>query len=246
MKKKRILIILVIVLVVIFAFAAQRKNEVDEANLNKNNELLLGQNAEGIVDTLTEAEKNDWIGEYELGESIIQICRINQKTCDLMVYANGQISKDVLYFDSDNKLSYTGEFLNETYDITLKKDMEKIFVDANSSDMNSIYNQIDGVYVKKNRESFGWNGVYESGDIQLSLSEINDEKIYMYINKAENKIGKNISSCTSDKLVLNEKKTNEENNIKVQKNIDGIKVEANSTNKSSLLNEVSGEYKKLN
>lgn len=243
--KKKIKLIFVLVLVIVLVFVMNERKTNKEENIDKGNELIFGQYSEETVDSLTETEKNEWIGEYELGESLIQVCRIDEKACDLMVFADGQISKDVVYFDSDNKLSCKGEFLNETYNIVLKKDGDKISVDANSSDVNSIYNQIDGVYVKKAKEDLGWNGVYESGDVTITISEISNNKTYLYINKNETVIGKNISNCTIEKLILNENKSNEEVNIEVEKIQDGISIKANSTNKTSVLNEVMGEYKKL-
>ena len=245
MKKKIRLIIFLVILVIILAFVMNKRRITKEPNENKVNELVFGQYSEKIVDSLSENDKNEWIGEYELDEKLIQICRIDEKTCDLMVFADDKFSKDVNYFDADNKISCVGEFLNEKYNITLKRDDNKINLASNSSDINSIYNQIDGIYTKKTKETLGWNGLYESGDVIISLSEINNNKIYLYINKNETVIGKNISNCTNEKLILNENKSNEEIDIEVEKTQDGITIKAKSTNKTSIINEITGEYKKI-
>ena len=202
---------------------------------------------------LEDIDLNVWNGKYtgEFGE--ITLYRTSDKKLEMLLVVTGEgegMSAQTLSYtfdlNSDNKLVNTSDAFGETKSITIERNDAGIAVQASSTEKTSMLNKITGSYTKETYTSMQWNGVYTSGDVAITLAEVEGDRVRITINKDFSTYGQEVKNITEDTLIYEDESFGDTEKITIKKSTDGITVEASTTKENGILNGINATYKKVN
>lgn|GEM_PF-5764118 len=210
---------------------------------------------------LSDAELNCWNGTYKNDRVVIQLYRTAYAQAGIVIEQIGiRTELPGIYFriGSTEKLSYRGKTLfHGKVSITIHKTEEGIQIKASSGNAESIFNEINGDYVKESFSALGWDGVYEREGNYIVLAEIHEGIMQMrtYFTLSSNGFPHiyngdgPVMDYSETEISYNNLKfgdaTSEANSMSIIKMTDGIQVEILSTNSDSAVDTLSGNYIKL-
>lgn len=197
---------------------------------------------------ISEETINKWVGKYENENVTVDIWResVDQLFVSIIKLNDGSsfdISSSSFYITVDTEtteLIHTSEMFDETDNVIITYMDNGIKLDASSTGEESLLNEIDGEYERKNFEKSGWDGVYINGETTVILSEVFEEELMISIEQGYSSFSNSIDEYTKQKIEHDDFG----DEIFIEKTNKGIRVQAASTEEDDLLNRINGEYVK--
>lgn len=242
--KNIIFIILGIIVVAIIAACLYffLIKEDDNDNNANNNEIKENENK----DNSEKVDGNSWIGTYTNGEYTITIYigLYDELNIDINT-ENSNVGFSVEDFTNE-KIEFNDSFFGEETNVTIEKVNNSVKVTASSSDEDSILNSASGDYPKNEFTEYGWTGTYTYENIKVMLAEVDENKIICNISKEDDdSIATNlftIDEVSSD--TLHYESTFDKEIVTINKNDNGISINASTDEENGLLNQINGNYTK--
>lgn len=182
-----------------------------------------------------------WNGTYTNENGIeISIYRSSEDmlTVDFNKNENEMLTTKGFDVEYDSKNPNTieyGELTFDEYNVKITKNGDKLEVTSTSNDDKDILKNASGTYNKNEFENNGWDGVYVNDEYAIILAQYDKDKIYATFRAEFSFIGEAIEDFDSKKISYKEDSTN----IEIEKTDKGISVVSSSSDKKSLLNEIS-------
>lgn len=240
-------------IILILAEIAIIMNDINKKTINNENNIIINETVENQQEeSVSQTGINKWIGKYENEDTTIEITREDEDQLNVSIIKtsmgeNINVSNksfSVTANDDTNRITHQDDIFNEKYSVTITYTDDGIAIKASSNLEDSILNDINGSYKRKQFTSSGWNGLYENGTTKICISEVDKNEISMSITQGYSIYVIKFSDYTKQKIEYNDTSFGEEENIKITKTTQGIKVNANTTEEDALLNKISGEYVK--
>lgn len=242
--KNIIFIILGIIVVAIIAaclyfFLIKEDNNDNNSN---NNEIKENENK----DNSEKVDGNSWIGTYTNEEYTITIYigLYDELNIDINT-ENSNVSFNVEDFTNE-KIEFADSFFGEETNVTIEKVNNSVKVTASSSDEGSILNSASGDYTKNEFTEYGWTGTYTYENIKVMLAEVDENKIICNISK-EDDDSISTSLFTIDEVssdTLHYESSFDNDIVTINKNDNGISINASADEENGLLNQINGNYTK--
>lgn len=206
------------------------------------------KNADGKEDKKYN-DLSSWVGSYTNSESGTTLYLSQSELGQLYVEFNGD-SVASIYVDTESleEFSYDEVEFDEHITLDVKRNGKTLTVSASSELEYSFFNQVTGEYVLNEFTKAGFDGVYKKDNITITLNELEENRLaFVVTGMAEGTFFYNSYDFDDyDSSLVNYEDTHfgDDEVIKITKTNDGIKIEASSTDEGSILNLISGEYKR--
>lgn len=230
-----VIVLFVVVIITCYNWFSANEKELNADEVNEKENVF-----EADVET---DDINNWNGMYSNDSNvIINIYRYSDNQFSFEILNDNHSASYQLELDNNTSASQSGDWFDETYSINVKKNGNDIIVEASTTEEDGLLNKINGTYTKEKFENAGWDGKYVYDDHVIILAETSEDRLYISIDDYY-QLG--ADDYDEKEIEYESNFFDEENVIKIEKTSKGIRVEASSTEEDDLLNEINGEFGKI-